>query len=203
MSNVSEMSGEPASRLVLDDDERIRAYVHPTRMSILALLGREPLTGTGLARALGVHPANLTRHLRRLERTGLIRLVEKRDTGRNLEKYYRAAALAFEVRMRSARAEDERATALATLRDDLSTAIATISGGMSSEIVGLLGQVRLRPRQFARLQKRLGALMQEFEALDSPDGEPFRLSLALYPGERSNDVGVQGRVVLDAPRVAR
>ena len=192
---------EPGPLLVLEDDERIRAYVHPTRMSILALLGREPMTGTGLARALGVHPANLTRHLRLLERTGLIRLVEKRDTGRNLEKYYRAAALAFEVRMRSDRIEDRRATALAVLRDDLSAAIATARGPDSSDVVALLGQVRVDRRRAARFGKRLVALMREFEQLDAADGEPQRLALALYPGEGSiGDASPRRRVVIDPPR---
>lgn len=193
-------SVEPGPLLVLEDDERIRAYVHPTRMSILALLGREPMTGTGLSRALGVHPANLTRHLRLLERTGLIRLVEKRDTGRNLEKYYRAAALAFEVRMRSDRIEDRRATALAVLRDDLSAAIATARSPDSSDVVALLGQVRLDRRRAARFRKRLLALMREFEQLDAADGEPQRLALALYPGEGSrSDASPRRRVVIDPP----
>lgn len=171
--------------MVLEDDERIRAYVHPTRMRVLWLLAQEQMTATGIARELGVHPANLTRHLKLLERTGLIRLVERRDTGRNLEKYYRAAALAFEVRMRSDPIEDRRATVLSILRDNLSTAIPTAQAEASGQVVGLLEQARLDRRRIPRLQKRLEALTREFAALDATDGVPYCLSLALYPSESS------------------
>ncbi len=186
IANVSQVSGDqsPLGVLVLDDDERIRAYVHPTRMSLLGLLARQPMTATGVARALGVHPANLTRHLRLLEQTGLIRIVERRDTGRNLEKYYRATALAFEVRLATDRIEDRRATVLGILRDNLSTAVVTTSTS-SSEVVGLLEQVRLDRRDISRLRERFDALVHEFAELDAPDGDPYTLSVALYPAPAS------------------
>jgi DNA-binding transcriptional ArsR family regulator len=173
-------------------------------MSILSLLGPEQMTATGMARALGVHPANLTRHLRVLNRTGLIRLVEKRDTGRNLEKYYRASALAFEVRVKSDRIQDRRATALAILRDNLSTAVATARGDMSGDAVGLLAQTRIDPKQVPRLERRLRALVKEFAALDSSDGKPYCLSLALYPGEASTSPPRTLReIVIDPPPTTR
>ncbi len=168
--------------MVLDDDERIRAYVHPTRMSLLRLLAHQALTTTGLARELGVHPANLTRHLRILEEAGLIRLVERRDTGRNLEKYYRATALAYEVRMRGDRIEDRRATVLGILRDNLSIAAAAAREG-STEVVGMLEQARIDSRELPRLIDRVQAVVREFADLDATGGVPYTLSLALYPAE--------------------
>src|SRR5262249_45972522 len=75
----------------------IEAYLHNTRMQMLAVLRDGPATGAQIAERLGVHPANLTRHLRTLLDAGLIELVERRDTGRNVEKYYAAAAHSFDV----------------------------------------------------------------------------------------------------------
>jgi DNA-binding transcriptional ArsR family regulator len=129
--------------MLLEDSERVRAYVHPVRMHILSLLVDVPATVTQVANRLDVHPANITRHFRLLERVGLIELVEKRDTGRNLEKYYRAVARSFEVRIAPEQVEDARATALRVLRDDLSIAIGTVSGAGDEPAVGLLGTARL------------------------------------------------------------
>ena len=171
-------------RQVLDDDVSIRAYVHPTRMVILALLGPQSRTATGIARELGVHPANLTRHLKLLERTGLIQLVERRDTGRNVEKYYQASARAYDVRLKTDRIEDRRATVLGILRDNLATAVATARDDDSClEVVGMLQQSRIRRDDVGRLQERLTAVLQEFGDLNDPDGSPYNLSLALYPAE--------------------
>jgi DNA-binding transcriptional ArsR family regulator len=186
VSNVSVVSNEnfqPAPTVLLEDADPIRAYVHPTRMAILTILGRGRATASEVARELGVHPANLTRHFRLLEQTGLIRLVEKRDTGRNLAKYYRAAALAFEVRMHTDRIEDRRAAVLGVLRDNLSTAVATAKGERSGEVLGLLELSRLDRTSLTHLRTRLSALAKEFAALDSPDGVSYSLSLALYPNE--------------------
>ncbi len=167
--------------MLLEDSERVRAYVHPVRMHILSLLVDVPATVTQVANRLDVHPANITRHFRLLERAGLIELVEKRDTGRNLEKYYRAKARSFEVRIASEQVEDARATALRVLRDDLSIAIGTVSGA-DEPAVGLLGTGRLDQARIPEFAERLSALVEEFSALDDADGTAYRLSAALYPG---------------------
>lgn len=192
---------EPLSSTVLQDNDSIRAYVHPTRMTILSILGRGQATASEVARELGVHPANLTRHFRLLERTGLIRLVEKRDTGRNLAKYYRAAALAFEVRMQTDRIEDRRAAVLGVLRDNLSTAVSTAKSERSGEVLGLLELSRLDRKHLPRLRRRLSALAKEFAALDSPDGVPYSLALALYPNEVPATITSRPEVVIGAERV--
>lgn len=198
---MSSNSLEPAPILVLDDEERIRAYVHPARMAILSILGRVQATASEVARELGVHPANLTRHFRLLERTGLIRLVEKRDTGRNLAKYYRAAALAFEVRMETDRIEDRRAAVLGVLRDNLSTAVATAKSERSGEVLGLLELSRLDRKRLPQLRKRLVAVAREFAAFDSPDGASYSLSLALYPNEVPTTITSTPEIVIGPKRV--
>jgi DNA-binding transcriptional ArsR family regulator len=168
--------------MLLEDSERVRAYVHPVRMHILSLLVDVPATVTQVANRLDVHPANITRHFRLLERVGLIELVEKRDTGRNLEKYYRAVARSFEVRIAPEQVEDARATALRVLRDDLSIAIGTVSGAGDEPAVGLLGTARLDRARIPELVDRLSALVEEFSVLDDDDGTAYHLSAALYPG---------------------
>ena len=81
----------------LTTEKQITAYLHRTRMQIVAELQNGAATVTQIAKKLGVHPANLTRNFRILSEAGLIELVEKRDTGQNLEKWYATLADSFEI----------------------------------------------------------------------------------------------------------
>ncbi|HEQ71137.1 MAG TPA: ArsR family transcriptional regulator [Spirochaetia bacterium] len=74
-----------------------KAYFHPVRAAVLRRLAHEQQTISRTAAAFAVHPANLTHHFRILEKAGLIRLAERRDTGRNVEKWYRAVARSYIV----------------------------------------------------------------------------------------------------------
>jgi len=183
----------PRPAQILADAERIRAYVHPVRMSILDMLGAERLTVTAVARRLGVHPANLTHHFKRLERLGLIRLVEKRDTGRNLEKLYRAAARSFVVRPRARGRGARGALVLSILRDGLQGAIDSPDLDRA-KVLGLLVNVRVRDGDVERFRRRLETLAAEFDGAGHEDGSPFQMSLALYPGESGGDASARTRV---------
>lgn len=77
--------------------EQMRGIADPIRIRILDRLVREPLTVTQLGAALGESPAKLHYHVRELEHLGLIKLVETREKGGILEKYYRAVAKDFQA----------------------------------------------------------------------------------------------------------
>lgn len=77
--------------------EQMRGIADPIRIRILDRLVREPLTVTQLGAALGESPAKLHYHVRELEQLGLIKLVETREKGGILEKYYRAVAKDFQA----------------------------------------------------------------------------------------------------------
>ena len=55
------------------------------------------MTVTQLAEVLGIPPNKVHYHVRELERVGLVRLVETREKGGILEKYYRPVARNFKV----------------------------------------------------------------------------------------------------------
>lgn len=166
---------------VLTAEPEIAAYLHRTRMAILGALRGGPATGSQIAAALGVHPANLTRHLRVLEQAGLIVLAETRDTGRNLEKYYRATAARFDVAP-GARLGSPQRVALAFARSDLSAALEKLPERDPRPALALLRPARLRPRDLARFRKALEELVEAFGGADAEGGEPYHLNLSLYPG---------------------
>jgi hypothetical protein len=127
-----------------------------------------------------VHPANITHHFKLLARRGLILIVETRDTGRNLEKYYAPVARGFSVRPRAGGRAGKQALALAIVRDDLSAAIDRLRPGRQ-KVMALLASARLREEDLSRFAARLERLIADLQRADAPDGRPFRLNVSLYP----------------------
>src|SRR5215472_14641039 len=77
--------------------DQVRTMADPLRVRILERLVRAPMTVKMLGTDLGEPPAKVHYHVRELERIGVIRLVETREKGGVLEKYYRAVARDFKV----------------------------------------------------------------------------------------------------------
>jgi DNA-binding transcriptional ArsR family regulator len=171
----------------LTEDAEIAAYLHRTRMEMLDVLRDGPRTLSQIAERLGVHPANLTRHLRTLEAAGLVALVEKRDTGRNLEKYYAAAAETFDIAVGAHELSAPEKIALAFVRSDLSAALARLPDDHPGPVMALVQASRISAAQLPEFLEALSALARRFEAADSPDGHPHHLALALYPAEADVD----------------
>ncbi|WP_223186498.1 winged helix-turn-helix domain-containing protein [Streptomyces sp. CBMA29] len=78
------------SKVQLTDPRALRAYAHPTRMSLVGLLRREgPFTATRAAELTGESVASCSYHLRILAKYGL---VEEAPPGPGREKPWRATA---------------------------------------------------------------------------------------------------------------
>jgi DNA-binding transcriptional ArsR family regulator len=164
---------------VLTDEAQIKGYVHPLRMSLLVLLATQKRTVSSVAKQLGVHPANITHHFKLLEKVGLIRLVEKRDTGKNLEKYYRAIAQTFEVAPREDCASG--ALKLSILKNDLAATINTLSDDDSHKVIAQLATARISTDQFDRFCEKLQLLIAEFKQTDTLNGAAYTFNASLYP----------------------
>jgi predicted ArsR family transcriptional regulator len=75
----------------LTDPRALRAYAHPTRMALVALLRRDgPRTATQAAAAIGESVASCSFHLRQMAKYGL---AEQAGGGRGREKPWRATAM--------------------------------------------------------------------------------------------------------------
>jgi DNA-binding transcriptional ArsR family regulator len=78
--------------LYLTTLDQVHTLADPLRVRILERLAHEPMTVKMLGVALDEPPAKIHYHVRELERIGVIRLVETREKGGVIEKYYRAVA---------------------------------------------------------------------------------------------------------------
>lgn len=88
---------ELAEIFTIETLEQLRALTDPLRMRILEQLVQQPMTMSQLGSLFGETTAKMHYHVRELERLGFIRLVEKRERGGFLEKYYRAVARDVQV----------------------------------------------------------------------------------------------------------
>jgi DNA-binding transcriptional ArsR family regulator len=76
----------------LETIEQLRAIADELRLRIMNQLTSQAMTVTQLAEVLGEAANKVHYHVRELERVGLLKLVETREKGGILEKYYRAVA---------------------------------------------------------------------------------------------------------------
>jgi DNA-binding transcriptional ArsR family regulator len=75
--------------------DQIQATAEPTRWQILNLLIAKAMTGSQLARVLGIPRPLAHYHLKILEKVGLVEFQEERMRGGVVEKYFRAIARQF------------------------------------------------------------------------------------------------------------
>jgi DNA-binding transcriptional ArsR family regulator len=177
---------KPEKVLVLSTDSQIKAYVHPTRIAILRMLAAKKRTVSTVARELGVHPANITHHFKLLEKIGLIKLVERRDIGKNIEKYYRSIAHNFVVSADESTKFNKQALELSILRNDLSTAISTVKREDKHKVIAVIKITRILPRDVNMLQKKIMKLIREFSRYDSAKGRAYTLNISAYPTEANH-----------------
>jgi DNA-binding transcriptional ArsR family regulator len=171
-----------------------KAYLHPVRMKILTFLARERLTISQTAERLKVHPANITHHFRLLQSAGLIRLVEERDIGRVVEKYYQAVAPLFDIRPPEGSVKSVNKKGLSFLRDDLSVSINLLKADDSEQVFGQIERARIDGKTFWAFARRLRGLIEEFETVACEHGTTYALNLSLYP--HSIDYGPIGKYEL-------
>jgi DNA-binding transcriptional ArsR family regulator len=171
----------PAHRTLTTKVE-LDAYLHRTRLAMLALMREQPRTVSQVAAGMGVHPANLARHMRRLEKAGLVSLVEKRDTGRNLEKYYATTAAAFDVALDASRRAPHQ-TALQLARGELSAALARLPKRNPGPVRVHVLAARLAPERVTAFAGELAKLAERFASCDDAKAAPQHLVMALYPGD--------------------
>jgi DNA-binding transcriptional ArsR family regulator len=76
---------------LIDDPETAAVALQPARLEILEAL-RDPDSGTGVARRLGLPRQRVGYHLRELEKRGLLRHVEDRKRGNCVERIVQATA---------------------------------------------------------------------------------------------------------------
>lgn len=163
---------------ILTTDKQREAFLHPTRCKILEFLTHKPMTVSGVAKELKVHPANLTHHFKKLKSANLIKVTEERDTGRVIEIYYSAVAKGFEINQQTHGANSK---VLTFLRNDLTATISALKPDDSEDIIGLIKRSRISTKAFKKFSAKLSDLIEEFTSANEDDGSTYALNVSLYP----------------------
>ena len=186
---------EPAttSPLRLSGVETMRALAHPTRLRMLELLRREPLSASELARRLEIRFGSARFHLQLLVRGGLAQPAGERRGRGGLQLLFSAPD---EVRVDIDPAEPattaEMHHALVQEIDRrLRSAASDQRPGDSDVDVVSLREVRLTPGGREEAQRIAAEALRQIRALDTTEGdaEPVSLGLLLFrtPRSTSND----------------
>ncbi|MEW6522796.1 MAG: ArsR family transcriptional regulator [Bacillota bacterium] len=159
--------------------EEFKALADPKRIQILSLLAESRLTVKQLADRLQDLPATIHHHVKTLERSGLIQLVETREKSGILEKYYEAIADRMVADHEVGHFRDPEAIALDAAASALRKGIARLDAGRASLTHTRLEELRLSPEDAAELARRLTALLEEYSG--RKQGSPWYWVSAVYP----------------------
>lgn len=156
----------------IENIEQLRAVADVLRLRILDILREQPMTVTQLGEKLGLAPAKVHYHVRELERVGLLKLVETREKGGILEKYYQPIARVIGVEQ----------TLLTSPPDESVAALSAWLGQVRESFLGAFKQVveqkvekPMLSLAFTRLYitpDELNAAIKQIEELVRPYEQP-------------------------------
>ena len=156
-------NSESAAYRELRDPREIKAFSDPLRLRIIRVLLDRQATNQQIADELGEPPSKVFHHVRFLVDAGVIRLVETRISGRNVEKFYRAVARTFILRPDAALLPETRITALDAELDHLRHDVLESAAADEDDGPRILRRIaRLNPERLAAFHDQLGNLIREY-----------------------------------------
>lgn len=193
----------------LETIEQIRAVADELRQRIVRTLRERPMTVTQVGEALGLAPARIHYHVRELERVGLVRLVETREKGGILEKYYRPVARSVVIppSLLQSLSPDERFQAAAEFLEDISSGFmrafeqaAREQFQHDEELTLLRSHIWATSEEMNEIQEQVRAIVKQYETPHGVEGERERTfvhmlysTLAGVEQEASADSAPAGR----------
>lgn len=167
-------------RYEIENIEQLRAIADMLRIHILDLLNQRPMTVTQLGERLGLAPAKVHYHVRELERVGLVELVETREKGGILEKYYQP--IAYEIGVNKALLSapaDEAEASLRDLLDQVSAAylqefrrLAAQKGSLANSGMSIgISHIYVTQEEQNKLMRQFYEMLKLFEKRRGIEGE--------------------------------
>lgn len=197
------------ARYEIENIEQLRAIADLLRVRIIDLLRNQPMTVTQLGDALGIAPAKAYYHVRELEKVGLLRLVETREKGGILEKYYQPVAREITVEKSLLSAPPLEAitvmeSLLGQIQDGFLRAFRHALEHKDEKPGISIGFSRLylTPAEQEQLGRQLAELFRPYEQQRGGQGErEFLAALLSYPETDASDVVAS--IALAAPQQAQ
>jgi DNA-binding transcriptional ArsR family regulator len=172
----------PKHRHILRRVEEYRALKHPIASALVQLLQDQEMTLQQAADRLGLKAGHLRYHLCRLLEADLIKLTRKLDTGRNLEKYYRAIAYRYTLPARSRRSPEIDRFCVeghAGLIEEYASRMDRTEGDWIAEI----NRVRLLPEDLREIRGQIEKLVLRYrkKRARDPDARDYKSLWMCFP----------------------
>lgn len=180
---MTDIAAEPVPFQVVSDPQQLKAFTDPIRNRILHILADHAATNQQLAAALDEPQAKVLHHVRALLDAGLIRLVDQRIKGGNVEKYYRATARLYGFRPEPADMESLSGAVFETITQEL---VASLRLWPDQSVEWEGRRARIAPDRLADFHRRLSDLIAEYwggpdtPAPDDPDAELMAFASVTY-----------------------
>jgi DNA-binding transcriptional ArsR family regulator len=186
-----------ATLAIVDDERHVKTLLRGPRIRLLEALRERADSASGLALRLGMPRQTINYHLRQLEQSGLVELVEERGHGRCVERVVAPAAAAIAVSPSAlgplaARSEDvrDRASAeyLAARAGEVVRDVGLLlEANEASPTLTLETQIRFADAEdraaFAReLQEAVATLVSRYHDSGAAGGRTFTVLVAAHPG---------------------
>jgi DNA-binding transcriptional ArsR family regulator len=164
----------------IENVEQMRAIADRLRVRIVELLAHRPMTVAQLSEQLHLAHAKVHYHVRELEQVGLVRLVETREKGGILEKYYRTVAKTITVspNLLSRGARDETVEIASQLLGKLTASFLRALGRWMAKKEGdttLAGidasSLFLTEEEVSDLSRRMNSLLEPYAVPRGIEGE--------------------------------
>lgn len=186
--------------------EQLRAISDMLRIRIVDLLTERPMTVTQLAELLQLAPAKVHYHVRELEKVGLLLLVETREKGGILEKYYQPVARQIGVASRllqTAPSNDALITTESLLKQvehgflhELRSRIEQ-KQDMREAMLGLsFTRIYVTNEEYAQLMKQLTEAVRPYESRRGvEDEQELFCTLIIYPQTLPHPTSIESEQV--------
>jgi DNA-binding transcriptional ArsR family regulator len=193
----------------IENIEQLRAVADMLRLRLIELLQKKPMTVTQLGEEMGEAPAKVHYHVRELEKVGLLRLVERREKGGILEKYYQPIAREISVEKSLLSAPPDEALAMTgawlnQIKDGFQRALRLALEQKDSKPRMTFGFTRLyvTAEEHEQLCKQIMELIKPYENRRGVEGElEVQSSLMIYP--QSASVPVSSQIALPSTENAQ
>ena len=173
----------------IENIEQLRAIADMLRLRIFEILQVKPMTVTQLGEELGEAPSKMHYHVRELEKVGLLRLVETREKGGILEKYYQPIAREISVEKSLLSAPPAEALSMTgallnQIKDGFQQAfrVALEQKDMKPRISLSYTRMYVTAEEQEQLQKQIYELVKPYETRRGLEGEiEVPAFLIIYP----------------------
>jgi DNA-binding transcriptional ArsR family regulator len=163
------MSGfEPKPFHIIATPEGLKAFTDPLRLRVLNILRQRAATNQQVADALGEPHAKVLYHVRILLDAGLIQLVDQQIKGGNVEKYYRAIANLFGLRVGDGPAPGVVTAMLEVAQQE---AVASEVAWPADLPLSETRRARMSPERRAEFFQRVNELIAEYWGGPVPGGQ--------------------------------